>query len=52
MEWRAFLDDYDTMAAANEADRNPGQLDSRYDLYQVYKREMANKLDEIVKSTV
>lgn len=49
MEWRAFLDDYDTMAAANEADRNPGQLDSRYDLYQVYKREMANKLDEIVE---
>ena len=48
-EWQAFLNGYDIMAAAQEADRNPGQLDSRYALYQVYNREMADKLDEIVE---
>ena len=48
-EWNAFLDGYDTMAAAQDADRNPGQLDSKYALYQVYNREMADKLDEIVE---
>lgn len=48
-EWQAFLDGYDIMAAAQEADRNPGQLDSNYALYQVYNREMADKLDEIVE---
>ena len=48
-EWNVFLDGYDTMAAAQDADRNPGQLDSKYALYQVYNREMADKLDEIVE---
>ena len=48
-EWQAFLDGYDTMAAAEKADRNPGQADSRYALYQVYNQEMADKLDEIVE---
>ena len=48
-EWQAFLNGYDIMAAAQEADRNPGQVDSRYALYQVYNQEMADKLDEIVE---
>lgn len=48
-EWNVFLDGYDTMAAAQDADRNPGQLDSKYALYKVYNREMADKLDEIVE---
>ena len=48
-EWNAFLDGYDTMAAANESDRNPGQVDAKYTLYQVYNQEMADKLDEIVE---
>ena len=48
-EWQAFLDSYDIMAAANESDRNPGQVDAKYALYQVYDQEMADKLDEIVE---
>ena len=48
-EWQAFLNGCDIMAAAQEADRNPGEVDSRYALYQVYNQEMADKLDEIVE---
>lgn len=48
-EWQAFLNGYDVEGAAWAADENPGGLDAKYDLYQVYNREMADKLDEIVE---
>lgn len=48
-EWQAFLDSYDVTGAAQEADRTHLQLEPCYDLYQVYNREMADKLDEIVE---
>ena len=48
-EWQAFLNGYDIMAAAEEYDRSPGQVDEAYALYQVYNQEMADKLDEIVE---
>lgn len=48
-EWRAFLDGYDVDGAARAADENPGQVDAKYSLYQVYNQEMADKLDEIVE---
>lgn len=48
-EWQDFLKDYDVEAAAHKADENPGQVNEKYDLYQVYNQEMAHKLDEIVE---
>lgn len=48
-EWQDFLNGYDIMAAANESDRNPGQVEAKYALYQVYNQKMADKLDEIVE---
>nr|WP_326186081.1 hypothetical protein [uncultured Oscillibacter sp.] len=48
-EWQAFLNSYDVTGAAQAADKNPEGLDEKYSLYQVYNREMAGKLDEIVK---
>lgn len=48
-EWQAFLSGYDVAGAAQAADKNPGALEEKYNLYQVYNREMADKLDEIVK---
>lgn len=48
-EWQEFLNDYDVEAAANASDQNPGQVDEKYTLYQVYNQEMADKLDEIVE---
>ena len=48
-EWQDFLNGYDIIAAANESDRNPGQVDAKYALYQVYNQKMADKLDEIVE---
>lgn len=48
-EWQAFLNGYDVEGAAQAADENLGGLDAKYDLYQVYDREMADQLDEIVE---
>lgn len=48
-EWQAFLNGYDVEGAAQAADQDPAGLDAKYDLYQVYDREMADRLDEIVE---
>ena len=48
-EWQSFLQGYDVFGAAQAADRNPEPLDACYDFYQVYNREMADKLDTIVE---
>lgn len=48
-EWQEFLNGYDVNSAAQAADKNPEELDEKYSLYQVYNREMAHKLDEIVE---
>ena len=49
-EWQEFLNSYDQDGAIlNEIGNNPTGLDERYDLYLVYTREMADKLDEIVE---
>lgn len=48
-EWQSFLNGYDVTGAAQAADKNPGQMDEKYALYQVYNQEMAGKLDEIVE---
>lgn len=48
-EWQSFLNGYDVAGAAVTADANPGGMDGKYALYQVYNREMAEKLDEIVE---
>lgn len=49
-EWQAFLNGYDVEGAAMANDKNPAELDTKYDLYQVYNREMADRLDEIVET--
>ena len=49
-EWQEFLNSYDQDGAIlNEIGNDPTGLDERYDLYLVYTREMADKLDEIVE---
>lgn len=48
-EWQAFLSSYDVTGAAQAADKDPGKVEETYSLYQVYNREMADKLDEIVE---
>lgn len=48
-EWQAFLNGYDVEGAAQAANQDPGGLEAKYDLYQVYNREMADRLDGIVE---
>lgn len=48
-EWQAFLNGYDVEGAAMANEKNPAELDTKYDLYQVYNQEMADELDGIVK---
>lgn len=48
-EWYSFLNGYDVTGAAVAADANPGGVDEKYALYQVYNQEMADKLEEIVE---
>ena len=49
-EWQNFLTNYDQDGSIlEEIGNGPTGLDRRYDLYLVYTREMADKLDEIVE---
>lgn len=48
-EWQDFLNSYDVTGAARAADQTPGQVEETYALYQVYNREMAGRLDQIVE---
>lgn len=49
VEWNAFCESYDQDGALlAQVGNGPTGLDSKYNLYLVYTREMADKLDEIV----
>lgn len=48
-EWQEFLNGYDVAGAAQAADKDGIRVDEKYSLYQVYNREMADKLDGIVE---
>jgi hypothetical protein len=49
-EWNSFRANYDKdLALLKKVGNGPTGLDPKYDLYNVYTQEMADKLDQIVK---